>query len=194
MQAKRIQLEDPKIVSDSERLIAAHAEMEEAQEKSMLSMRAGLNWKKRKAEIRQDAREKATIVFPRVPVDFSTFSSNADSKSSGSGFISQAAISYPLRRGNRVRTLLIHLRSEPAVRKRDRSWGVMRRVRSYRGRVERGQGSSFAKSENRRDASSPSSSNPLTGSPGNSWTGEQSHPEPSREQLRHDRCARFELS
>ena len=59
----------------------------------MLSMRAGLNWKKRKAEIRQDAREKATIVFPRVPVDFSTFSSNADSKSSGSGFISQAAIS-----------------------------------------------------------------------------------------------------
>jgi ATP-binding cassette subfamily F protein uup len=33
LQAKRIQLEDPKIVSDSERLIAAHAEMEEAQEK-----------------------------------------------------------------------------------------------------------------------------------------------------------------
>jgi len=52
----------------------------------MLSMRAGLNWKKRKAEIRQDARQKATIVFPRMPVDFSTFSSNADSKSSGSGF------------------------------------------------------------------------------------------------------------
>jgi ATP-binding cassette subfamily F protein uup len=33
LQTKRAQLEDPKIVSDSERLIAAHAEMEEAQEK-----------------------------------------------------------------------------------------------------------------------------------------------------------------
>ena len=33
LQAKRAQLEDPGIVSDSERLIAAHAEMEEAQEK-----------------------------------------------------------------------------------------------------------------------------------------------------------------
>jgi ATP-binding cassette subfamily F protein uup len=33
LQAKRAQLEDPRIVSDSERLIAAHAEMEEAQEK-----------------------------------------------------------------------------------------------------------------------------------------------------------------
>ncbi|MGB8988583.1 MAG: ABC-F family ATP-binding cassette domain-containing protein, partial [Candidatus Sulfotelmatobacter sp.] len=33
LQAKRIQLEDPRIISDSERLIAAHAEMEEAQEK-----------------------------------------------------------------------------------------------------------------------------------------------------------------
>jgi ATP-binding cassette subfamily F protein uup len=33
LQAKRTQLEDPGIVSNSERLIAAHAEMEEAQEK-----------------------------------------------------------------------------------------------------------------------------------------------------------------
>jgi ATP-binding cassette subfamily F protein uup len=33
LQAKRIQLEDPKIVSDSERLVTAHAELEEAQEK-----------------------------------------------------------------------------------------------------------------------------------------------------------------
>jgi ATP-binding cassette subfamily F protein uup len=33
LQAKRAQLEDPRIVSDSDRLIAAHAEMEEAQEK-----------------------------------------------------------------------------------------------------------------------------------------------------------------
>ncbi|MFZ0318369.1 MAG: ABC transporter C-terminal domain-containing protein [Candidatus Sulfotelmatobacter sp.] len=33
LQSKRVQLEDPAIVSDSERLIAAHAEMEEAQEK-----------------------------------------------------------------------------------------------------------------------------------------------------------------
>jgi ATP-binding cassette subfamily F protein uup len=33
LQAKRSQLEDPAIVSDSERLIAAHAEMEEAQDK-----------------------------------------------------------------------------------------------------------------------------------------------------------------
>jgi ATP-binding cassette subfamily F protein uup len=33
LQAKRAQLEDPGIVSDSERLIAAHAEMEEAQQK-----------------------------------------------------------------------------------------------------------------------------------------------------------------
>jgi ATP-binding cassette subfamily F protein uup len=33
LQAKRSQLEDPTIVSDSERLIAAHAQMEEAQEK-----------------------------------------------------------------------------------------------------------------------------------------------------------------
>lgn len=33
LQAKRAQLEDPGIVSDSERVIAAHAEMEEAQEK-----------------------------------------------------------------------------------------------------------------------------------------------------------------
>jgi ATP-binding cassette subfamily F protein uup len=33
LQAKRMQLEDPRIVSDGERLIAAHAEMEEAQEK-----------------------------------------------------------------------------------------------------------------------------------------------------------------
>ena len=33
LQGKRVQMEDPAIVSDSERLIAAHAEMEEAQEK-----------------------------------------------------------------------------------------------------------------------------------------------------------------
>ena len=33
LQAKRVQLEDPEIVSDSERLVTAHAEMEEAQEK-----------------------------------------------------------------------------------------------------------------------------------------------------------------
>jgi ABC transport system ATP-binding/permease protein len=33
LQTKRIQLEDPKIVSDSERLVTAHAELEEAQEK-----------------------------------------------------------------------------------------------------------------------------------------------------------------
>jgi len=33
LQSKRVQLEDPAIVSDSQRLIAAHAEMEEAQEK-----------------------------------------------------------------------------------------------------------------------------------------------------------------
>ena len=32
LQVKRVQLEDPAIVSDSHRLIAAHAEMEEAQE------------------------------------------------------------------------------------------------------------------------------------------------------------------
>ncbi|MFZ0306563.1 MAG: ABC-F family ATP-binding cassette domain-containing protein [Candidatus Sulfotelmatobacter sp.] len=33
LQAKRVRLEDPEIVSDSERLVTAHAEMEEAQEK-----------------------------------------------------------------------------------------------------------------------------------------------------------------
>jgi len=33
LQAKRVQLEDPQIVSDGPRLVAAHAEMEEAQEK-----------------------------------------------------------------------------------------------------------------------------------------------------------------
>ncbi len=33
LQAKRVRLEDPEIVSDSERLVAAHAEMEEAQER-----------------------------------------------------------------------------------------------------------------------------------------------------------------
>ena len=32
LQAKRAQLEDPQIVSDSERLMTAHAEMEKAQE------------------------------------------------------------------------------------------------------------------------------------------------------------------
>jgi ATP-binding cassette subfamily F protein uup len=33
LQAKRVQLEDPEIVSDGPRLMAAHAEMEEAQDK-----------------------------------------------------------------------------------------------------------------------------------------------------------------
>jgi ABC transport system ATP-binding/permease protein len=33
LQEKRVQLEDPQIVSDSQRLVTAHAEMEEAQEK-----------------------------------------------------------------------------------------------------------------------------------------------------------------
>ena len=33
LQEKRVQLEDPEIVSDSQRLVTAHAEMEEAQEK-----------------------------------------------------------------------------------------------------------------------------------------------------------------
>ena len=33
LQAKRVQLEDPQIVSDGPRLMAAHAEMEEAQDK-----------------------------------------------------------------------------------------------------------------------------------------------------------------
>src|SRR5579863_3848189 len=41
----------------------------------------------------QLARQKAIIVFPRVPVPSSSFSSNADSRSSGSGCISQAVIS-----------------------------------------------------------------------------------------------------
>jgi ATP-binding cassette subfamily F protein uup len=33
LQAKRVQLEDPEIVSNGPRLVTAHAEMEEAQEK-----------------------------------------------------------------------------------------------------------------------------------------------------------------
>jgi hypothetical protein len=72
-----------------------------------LSTRAGLSWKKRKFEFAQSAsrsidyavesaKQKAMIVFPRRPVVFSTSSNKADSKSSGSGFISQAAISLSI--------------------------------------------------------------------------------------------------
>jgi len=53
LQAKRTQLEDPRIVSDGERLIAAHARWKRLRKKWIRSTPAGLIWRKRKGEIRE---------------------------------------------------------------------------------------------------------------------------------------------
>ena len=139
LQAKRDQLEDPEIVSDGPRLMAAHAEMEEAQDKVDTAL-CSLGRAGEKEELSsnhdlitrstQEARQKAMIVFPRVPVLSSSFSSSADSRSSGSGFISQRRSRRPKRPGSRVRRPPTRLRIEPAAQRRDKSWDVIHRVRN----------------------------------------------------------------
>jgi hypothetical protein len=135
--------------------------------------RVGLSWRGRKTRLLgrddQDARQYAMIVFPRAPVVFSSSSSRTDSMSSGSGFISQAAISVsdaPWKQSSQT--------PKPAP---DRTGGPKTRQvigrDSYSSQVpvsgsSAGQGSSLAKSSNRFSTSSPSSNTPLAGSPGNS--------------------------
>ena len=100
LQAKRAQLEDP---GDCQRRSAAgNCACGDGRSpgKSGCALRTlGRAGEKEKLNYRlfpqsvQRARQKAMIVSPRVPVLSSTFFTKADSRSSGSGFISQAAIS-----------------------------------------------------------------------------------------------------
>ena len=156
----------------------------------MLSTHAGLNSRKRKTSglkspsygiLSQDARQKAMIVFPRVPVVISSSSTRSDSRSSGSGFISQAAICSSVAPGSKAHTLPVHLRSGPVVQKRDTSWAVIRRVRNCRLR-DRGQDRA-RHSRNRKNVPPPSlhrEVNWLRRRQESLVKGEQLHPEPGR--------------
>src|SRR3982075_1678069 len=118
---------------------------------------------------RSDVREKAMMVFPRTPVVSSISSSSADSRSSGSGLISQAAISSleaPLKQSSQTPRPSSERTGGPKTRQ------VIGRD-SYSSHIQlsgssTGQGSSLAKSENSCAASSPSCKIPLAGSPGKS--------------------------